>query len=364
MKPRTSLMSRRHFIAVAGATAVTAKVLANSHLSGLPSNFAFTCSHDELRVYATGKGNWTHIQTIPSQAPIALVINPSTDTLHVLHQVAEFEGLPRGYIESFRMERGDGQLRLLSRQPLSLSAIDPSDIALSPDGRALAVAVYGGGAYNLLPILEDGRPGRPIAIRKETGTAGDSPSRPSKIAFSSSSDRIFALDEGTANLCVLSAQLELPVLSRLNLREHGYFSHVCLHPDANLLFLVDSSNGRLLTVRHHPANCNLSPKPRILRGQFQGPLQIHSSSQTLFAATDSFLHAYRMHVDTGELQLIQALPYPKVFDKVYSLVPDCSHDLLYAVTESGIYSSEINRLDGTLTPLARVASPARRIAFL
>jgi 6-phosphogluconolactonase (cycloisomerase 2 family) len=364
MKPSTTSLSRRRFIAAAGATALAARVSSASVQGSLPTGFAFAGSRGELRVYFTRETTWTHVQTIASEAPLSLAADPSTGTLHVLHRVAEYRGLPCGYVESFQMERRTGQLRLLSSQPLSLSATLPSHMALSPDGGALAVAVYGGAAYNLLPILRDGRAGRPIAMRKETGLSSGLLPRPAHVAFSASGDRVFALDRGTATLSVLSAQAELPVLSRLQLSEGGDLSHLAVHADANVIFVTDAGSGSLFAIRHDPASADLSLQTCISRNSFRGPLAIHSSSQSLIAAAADSIDRYRIQPETGELEFMQRLSYPRSFSQARSLVLDGRRSLLYFTTESGVYSSAIGRRDGYLSSLNRVAPAADAITVL
>ena len=106
---------------------------------------------------------------MPSPAPACILFPPAQRTLYVANEVDAHEGLPRGTVEAFHVDPFDGRLTLLGRTPLSLSATHPRHLALSPDGKLLAVAAYGGAIYNLFPIAEDGSLGQPSGIFKQAG---------------------------------------------------------------------------------------------------------------------------------------------------------------------------------------------------
>jgi 6-phosphogluconolactonase len=357
-------MSRRHFITAAGMTALAAKASPVSPRSASVPEFAYAASNGVLTAYSTRKIPWIHIQTLTSEAPISLVTDRSTHTLHVLQAVSEHRGLPCGYIESFRIDKYDGHLKPLSKQSLSLSGIQPRSMALSPDGKALAVAIRGGAAYNLLPVLEDGRPGRPLAIRKEIGLNSVLPSRPGHIVFNRTGDRLFALDQGTATLSVLSAQSDLPVLSRIFLPASSRFMTFAAYVDADLLFTIDAANGSLLSIRHHPANAHLSCQTEIIHGNFLGPLAIHASSKTLFVIAADAIHIFRIQAETGQLSLIQRLTSLQPFYEIQHLLCDPRQNVLYIATKNGTFSFSIDSDDGRLSALTQIAPAAQRIALL
>ena len=364
MKTHSASFSRRRFIAAAGAAALTTKLAAAPRTLDGASGFVFAASPGEIRVYSTQSTAWTHIQTLPSEAPASLAIDSSTHTLHILHNVAEYKNLPCGYLESFRIDNRTGYLTQLSQQPLSLSAIYPGHMAFSPEENAIAVAVGGGATYNLLPILDDGRAGRPFAIRKETGSNEAFASKPSQVIFSPDGDRLFALDQGKATLTLFSVQPGLPALFRLPLPEGRRFSNFALHADANLLFAVDSGVGSLCIVQHNPANASLSLKAQVIREGFLGPLVIHAPSRTLFVAAANVIHAFRIQSETGELQPLRKFSLPPQCTEVRDLTLNRQNDTLYAVTERGIWHSIIDSQGRNLSPFAFGAPSAHSIALL
>ena len=78
-----------------------------------------------------------------------------------------FGGRPRGRVEVFLVDQGKG-LAPVGRFGLGLFATVPERLAVSPGGRWLGVGLAGGG-YNLLPLGEDGLPGRVMASVRRIG---------------------------------------------------------------------------------------------------------------------------------------------------------------------------------------------------
>ena len=364
MTHRSISTSRRHFIAAAGMTALAAKASPVFNQRAFEPGFIVAASSDKLTVYSTRKTAWNPIQVLPSEAPVSLVTDSSTHTLHVLHDVSEYRGLPCGYIESFRIDTYDGRLKPLSTQPLSLSGIRPGSMALSPDGKALAVAITEGAAYNLLPILEDGRPGRPQAIRKEIGLRGALPSRPSHIAFNRTGDRLFALDQGKATFSIFSAQSDLPVLSRIILPDSCKLTPFAAYADLDTLFTIDTASGALLSIRYHPVDADLSCQTQSIHGNFLGPLAIHAASRTLFVIANDGIGIFRMQTETGRLTQIQHLRDLSLLKETQHLLCDPEQNVLYIASKNGIFSASIDPDTGHLSALTHVAPAAQRIALL
>ncbi len=138
------------------------------------------------------------IQEIASAAPACMV--RLRDTLYVANDVAIYDRLPRGSVESFSIGT-DGRLTPLNRTPLSLSATHPRSMAVSPDGKLLAVAAYGGGIYNLFAIAADGRLGPPYGIFKDVVCT-----RPDTLAFDATGKHLIASDSSCNGRSVLTVE--------------------------------------------------------------------------------------------------------------------------------------------------------------
>src|SRR5215469_571996 len=152
-------ITRRTFLSLAGSTA-----LGVNAAHALPSafhapRFAYIAAKGNasgLYVFAPCNPEWRLLQFVPAEEPVALAIHPDGRILYVLHEVAIFRRLPRGYVSAYRIDTQSAKPVLLGVQPLSLSATFPRHFAISPNSKFLIASAHGGGAYNLFPISEDG----------------------------------------------------------------------------------------------------------------------------------------------------------------------------------------------------------------
>ena len=157
-----------------------------------------------IEVYRQGR----RIQQVASANPSFLALDHGRNFLYAVNEIDEYEGLPAGSVESYALASGAGRIELISRQPLSLSAIRPKRLALSPDGGSMVVAVYGGGAYNVLPIDDGGRIGPVRQILKEIGS-GPHPKKqatahPHSVVFHPGGRFVITTDFGTDRINVFS----------------------------------------------------------------------------------------------------------------------------------------------------------------
>jgi 6-phosphogluconolactonase (cycloisomerase 2 family) len=142
------------------------------------------------------------IQSIPSQNPSFLTLDKTRKFLFAVNEIAEYQGLPAGSVESYALH----PLTLISRQSLSLSATMPRHLAIAPDGQHMVVAAYGGGAYNVLPIKPDGTIGPVTQIIKEIGRGPDpeqqTTAHPHSLLFHDSGQFLITTDFGADRINV------------------------------------------------------------------------------------------------------------------------------------------------------------------
>jgi 6-phosphogluconolactonase len=207
--------------------------------------FAYIGAEDGIHVYAiAADGRFIEPQTMASPNPVAMAI--SNGTLYVANAVSEYGNLPRGSVEAYAIDLATGRLELKNRAPLSLSAILPRELAISPDGHSVVVAVHGGGAYNVLPILEDGRLGRVSGILKEIGSgphALQASAHPAAVMFDRGG-RVLAADQGSDKLSVLSLDNGgLQVSGRRHATAGSGPSSMVLNPTGKQLYVTHALNG-------------------------------------------------------------------------------------------------------------------------
>jgi len=160
--------SRRSFLQSATAIS-TATALAGRANGSNSRSIDYVRTAESIDVYRTeAKQKWK-LQSVASQRPSSLTLDTTGQYLFAVNEIDQFQGLPTGSVESFGVEPGTGHLGLISRKPLSLSATMPRQFALSPNGRYLVVAVYGGGLYNVLSVRSNGEIGGITQVIKEVG---------------------------------------------------------------------------------------------------------------------------------------------------------------------------------------------------
>jgi 3-carboxymuconate cyclase len=259
--------NRRQFVQLMGYSGLSSAGLCSSLLgpSGAPSaiRFAYVASErDEIHAYAVRGGEWQLVLTVASEKPVALAVWRGGKALYAVNEVGVHRGLPTGTIEAFSIG-ADGKLKKLNRRELALSATMPRHAAVSPDGKSLVVAVRRGGAYNLLPIAEDGSLGRVSGLVKETGMLrgeGGIVAQPRMVAFDAVG-RVLTADGGTGRLSVLrmgdgglnvQARTESPNAAAMQLAMHpkGELLYA-MHEDGIACYGYDAGDGRIGDKQQH-----------------------------------------------------------------------------------------------------------------
>jgi 6-phosphogluconolactonase (cycloisomerase 2 family) len=229
--------------------------------------------------------------------------------LYVANAIAVHERLPRGTIETFRIDENDGRLTLASRTALSLSATEPRHMAISPDGKLLAVAAYAGGVYNLLPIASDGTPESVSSLFKDTGCGAHAQLQTSAHPHTLIFDRIGRLlssDLGADRLSVFSVQDGC--LQRTTQREtdEGSGPGACLlHPTAGVLFAWHELESTLVSYRYDGTSIGEQVQRFHLPARSRGSFALHPSGHTLYTS-QATLRAWRVGGE-GSLSLKQEI---------------------------------------------------------
>lgn len=279
--------TRREFLRGAAGVVVVHRL---PQAMGAP-RFAYVgCGDDSLRVFHVQGEVWTQIQRVSSRAPAYVLLSPAQQTLYVANEVEEHEGLPRGTVEAFHIRPEDGRLTLLSRTALSLSATRPRHMTVSPDGKLLAVAAYGGGIYNLIAIAQDGSLGQVSMIFKNAGCGPhaqlQASAHPHTLLFDAVGRHLLSSDFGSDRLSVFA--LEDGGLRRRMQRSTGEGSgpSTCvLHPSGSFVYACHGLEGTLVCYRYEGGTVGEEVQRVPLSA---GGLALHPSGQMLYSAQGSW----------------------------------------------------------------------------
>lgn len=278
-----------------GALAPWASATGRLDASPAPTRFAYVSSADNaIHVFSIASdGSWTHVQTVASASPAALAMSPNQRFLYVANAIDLFQHRPAGSVEAYTVDAQNGSLTLVNRESLALSATMPKHLAVSPDGKQLAVAAVGGAAYNLLPLREDGSIGGITASLKQIGAGPDLDHQvggmPRSVHFHSDGV-LLGTDMGSDRLSSFS--VEGNGAMRENVRhsaEPGSGpAHMVAHPRGKLYFTAGALKPVISSVQYVTAGDPLFQT--VQRFQPAGTsggitsLAIHVSGSLLFAA--------------------------------------------------------------------------------
>jgi 6-phosphogluconolactonase (cycloisomerase 2 family) len=283
-----------------------------------------------------------------------MALHPSGQRLYALNGVSTYQGLPCGSVQTFSVDEKNGQLASLGSQPLSLSATMPRQLTLSPDGKWLAVAVSGGGSYNLLPVLADGQAGRPCGILKETGCGlvprHQDKAHPEAVLFDKTGNRIITADLGSDRICVLSIEEGLTKLEQYETTAGVGPRHLALHPAGHLLYVANALEDSLLSRSYNATAGQIGTRRSYLRGGFRDALAIHPDGEFLFTAGSGEVSSWRIESTTGGLCKIQShdvTSYGKGKVFAITVMPDGSG--ITALTDHAILGMQVNKISGRIS---------------
>jgi 6-phosphogluconolactonase (cycloisomerase 2 family) len=336
--------------------------------------FAYVGYGDQLRqgiqVFAICEERWTPTQTIASDHPSFLALHPNQRFLYAVNEIDSYHGLPSGTVEAFAIDPDHGHLTSLNRQPLSLSAVRPRHLAVSPDGRNLVVAVSGGGAYNVLPIATDGHLGQVSGILKEVGS-GPNPdhqqaSRPQMVIFDPTARHLLGTDLGTDRVNVFR-------LADNKLTSHGRSAthpgsgphQMAFHPDSHLLYVRNELEGSISCYGYNAANGevldrlqHVAIRPDGSNGQRSaGAITIHPSGDYLYASDHrcETIAGWHINAATGALTPMESRIDSLGSPHTITLTPDGSAMLVLSQKNDSVVRLAINIPSGRLNQPVQVA---------
>ena len=347
-------ITRRTFLSLAGSTILGAKVA-----NALPSpfqmpRFAYVAAKGNacgVYVFAPRNPRWQLLHFVPAEETVALAIHPDGRTLYVLHEVAIFRTLPRGYVSAYRIDPQSPKPVLLGVQPLSLSATFPRHFAISPSGSFLIASAHGGGAYNFFPIFEDGSIGRVCGIRKEVGCGpslhSQHSARPQVVLFTRRGDCILTVDQGNDTISLLDGNPSLRVRARSALPPGTGAHSLAIRHASQTAFVSGSLSEALLTFRYDASAATITEPAILVADGVRGPLAMHPTREILYVATSRGVAVYDFH-RADKSRRIQHLEIDDGLLESQSLQFSPSFDALFLSTRTGLLRIATNRVSGLL----------------
>jgi 6-phosphogluconolactonase len=362
-------LDRRRFAQMVGDASILGAIGSRLRWAawlGAPTHltrFAYIGLEHGIQVYSiAAEGRFIQQQRIASEHPVAMAIG--NKHLYVVNGVSDFGGLPRGSVEAYAIDAVTGRLAFKNRVPLSLSGIAPRDLAVAPGGHNLVVAVHGGGAYNVVTVLEDGRLGRVSGILKETGSgphALQASAHPSAVIFDRMG-RVLAADQGSDKLSVLSlSNGELTVGSRCEVTAGSGPGSVVLDADSKRLYVAHALNGSVSTLGYDATVGKILDRKQTVWTSGVGEmaaLALHPAGELLYSAHQDGMRAWKIARDSS----LEALPTVGVQATKLHVTADGKS--LLALTSDAVLKMKIDASAHELAALVKVASLSKPISIV
>ena len=357
--------TRREFVRCAAGVVALPHLPQTVAASTLPQQFAYVASgQGSLDVFSVRGGRWKITQRVPSRAPAHIMLSAAQRTLYVANEVDAHKGLPQGTVEAFHIDAFDGRLTLLGRTPLSLSATHPRHMALSPDGKLLAVAAYGGAIYNLFPIAEDGSLGQPSGIFKQAGCGPNAHSQasahPHTLQFDASGHHLLSSDFGSDRLSVFAVQNgRLERRSQRTTTEGSGPGACAFHPATSVFYAWHELKAALACYRYDEVSGTMSDAIQQLSLPVASlhALALHPAGRMLYTtqASPNELSAWHVDSKSGKLTRAQVFSLEEATPTRITAAPDGESLFILDGLRGSIFKVTADRVTGELHCKAEVA---------
>jgi 6-phosphogluconolactonase len=357
--------TRREFVRGAAGVVALPHLPRTVAASALPLQLAYVASgQGSLDVFSLLGKRWKSTQRVPSRAPACILLSAAQRTLYVANEVDVHEGLPRGTVEAFHIDPLDGHLTLLGRQPLSLSATHPRHMALSPDGKLLAVAAYGGAIYNLLPIAEDGSLGQASGIFKQAGCGPRAQSQasahPHTLLFDATGRHLLSSDFGSDRLSVFTVEdgrLQRPIQHTTG---EGSGPGACaLHPAGSVFYAWHELESTLACYRYDGVSGTMGDAIQRMSLPMASlhALALHPTGRMLYTTQGHPNELRVWHVDAKSSRLThaQVVRLEEATPTQITATPDGESLFILDSLRGSIYQVTADRVTGELHCKAEVA---------
>lgn len=321
-----------------------------------------------------GKGALTLIQTVTSDNPSFVCLDPKQRHLFVVNETDDYQGQKHGAVESYRIDSATGKLTLLNR--VSSRGAWPCHVNVDPTGRFLLIANYGGGNYAVAPILKDGRLAEVSGEHQNTGTgpntARQEASHPHCVEFDRTRRYIATADLGMDKVQIFRLDTtagKLILADEATVAPGAGPRHVAFHTNGRYLYVINELAATITVFAYNDGKVgNEIQTIGTVPGDFPphkstAEIMVHPSGKFLYGSNRKFedhpladaLVAYSIDQSTGRLTLIGHTTQDIQFPRHFNIEP--SGKWLYACNQKGdsIVQFAIDPQTGQLSATGEVA---------
>lgn len=251
--------------------------------------------------------------------PSFLAVAPSGKTLYAVSEVAGANG--EGEVSAFRILES-GSLELINT--VRAGGGGPCHVSLSPDGKTLAVANYGGGSVASYRVATDGALSEPVTVIQHAGSSVH-PTRQKgphahSINFSPDGRFAYAADLGTDRIyryAVDAATGALTAAGETVIAPASGPRHFAFRPDGAFAYLINEMTLMMTAFRVDKASGELT-ELQSLSTLPPGTEKVGSTAEVVVHPTGRFVYgsnrghdsivAYAINEGSGELNYLANEP--------------------------------------------------------
>lgn len=304
--------------------------------------------------------------------PSFLAIDKNRKYLYAVNETVEYEGKKSGAVSAFAIDRKNGDLRFLNKQP-SLGGA-PCHITVSDNGKFVLVANYLGGNVSVFPIENGGNLGAPIGLQQHRGSGVNRQRQESAHAhsiildnnnrFAFASDlgidkiMIYSFDDGDGKLEPNAAQAFYQTKAGAGPR------HFKFHPDGKFAFVVNELDATVTSLEYDDKRGTLKEIQTVstLPADFSGAsscADVHVSPDGKFLYGSNRGHdsiaAYKIDEKTGRLEFIEHTPTQGRTPRNFAIDPAGKFLLAANQNSDSIVTFRIDEETGKLQPTGNKA---------
>jgi 6-phosphogluconolactonase len=288
--------------------------------------------------------------------PSFLVAHPSHRFLYAVNENGTAAQM--GSVSAFAIDSRTGKLKLLNW--VSSRGGAPCHLTLDRTGRWLAVANYEGASVAVIPVLDDGSLGDPVAYGKTGGHAHSvvfSPDNRFLLAADAGLDRIFIyrFDAAKGLLAVHTPAVAL-------VKPGSGVRHLAFHPGGNALYAINEVASTVTTFAYDPAAGRLeelqtlTTLPGFSANNKAAELAVNAEGTLLYVSNRGHDSIYTFAIDPRRLTLAPAADFPTLGSTPRHFAIDPSGQYLLAANQDSndIAIFKVHAPSGQLTPLAKI----------
>ncbi len=289
--------------------------------------------------------------------PNFLKVAPDKKHLYVVNRAPKEIESTGGYISAYEIGK-NSNLNFLNKQ-LSHGA-DPCQVDVSPDGKFVAVANYGGGTTALYPVADDGSLLAASSVIINEGLSIDK-SRQTKpyahsIKFSPFENKIFSADLGTDQLNIFELEGNKLVQNGqkfVKLQPGAGPRHFDFHPDGNFIYVISELNSTITTLKRVGDNWEEVQAVSTLPADFKGTsycadIHISANGKYLYGSNrgHNSIAVFEINNETKKLKPLGFVPVEGDWPRNFSLSPDGDFMLVANQKSGNITVFKIDKTTG------------------